>query len=841
MEVGLVKQVNIDQEMRESYLSYAMSVIVSRALPDVRDGLKPVQRRILYAMYDMGLRPDQPYRKSARVVGEVLGKYHPHGDQSVYEAMVRLAQDFSMRYMLVDGQGNFGSIDGDTAAAMRYTEARMSQMGFDLLADIDKDTIDFTPNFDESLKEPSVLPATIPNLLVNGSSGIAVGMATSIPPHNLTEIVGALTYMLDNWEGLDDITVSDLMRFVQGPDFPTGGLVARRRGDEDDTDAIASAYATGRGRLTVRARAHVEQMGRNKSRIIITELPYQVNKTNLMGRIADLHRDGKIEGLTDLRDESDRRGLRIIIETTRTVDAEEVLADLFRLTPLQSTFSISLLALVNNEPRVLTLKQALRYYLEHRLEVIRRRSEFDLNKARQRAHILEGLLKALDHLDEVIELIRRSRSAETAKTNLIDRFKFTEIQAQAILDMQLRRLAALERKKIQDEYKEKLALIKELEKLLAKPELMRRQIKTELEEVNGRFGDKRRTQIVNTVDGGVLTSVGLLPDERGWIMIGEKGTIGRTIGSALPTMARKPPEQPAALLGASTRDILYIVSASGRAVGIPVHRIPEAETVGSGASWTNLSSLGRSEHLAAAFVLPADGSLEGYLFLTTLAGVVKRVRLEDLPGVTADPFTVINVADDDSLGWARITDGDQEVFLATSTGQAIRFKEDTVRPMGLPASGVLGIKLDSDVNGVIGMDVVTPESFVWSITDNGLAKATPVDEYPLQNRYGQGVINLRLPKEASEVVASTLITKGVTLIVTTSGGVTKRVGLSDTVIGSRSVRPQSVMTLAAKSRVSGVVQPLTNEMLTKNKKESVSEPQKKRITRSGKSRERMEN
>ncbi len=825
MEVGLIKQVNIDQEMRESYLSYAMSVIVSRALPDARDGLKPVQRRILYAMYDMGLRPDTPYKKSARVVGEVLGKYHPHGDQPVYEAMVRMAQDFSMRYMLVDGQGNFGSIDGDAAAAMRYTEARMSPMGFDLLQDIDKNTIDFEPNFDDSLREPSVLPATIPNLLVNGSSGIAVGMATSIPPHNLTEVVGALIYMLDNWKGMDDISVADLMRFVQGPDFPTGGLIARQRGEDDDTDVIAAAYATGRGRVVVRARAHIEQMGRNKSRIIITEMPYQVNKTNLLGRIAVLHRDGRIEGLTDLRDESDRRGLRIIIETTRTVDAEDVLADLFRLTPLQSTFSISLLALVNGEPRVLTLKQALRHYLEHRLEVVRRRSEYDLEKARQRAHILEGLLKALDHLDEVIDLIRRSRSADTAKTNLIERFKLSDAQAQAILDMQLRRLAALERKKIQDEYKEKIALIKELEKLLANPEMMRQHIKSELLAVSEKFGDKRRTQIVDTVEGGVLTSTGLQPDEQVWVMVGDKGTVGRAVGATLPAMPRKPVEQPVALLRASTRDTLYLLAASGRASGLPVHRVPEAAEIGKGTAWGDLTPLGRSDHLAAAFVLPADAPREGYLFLTTLAGVVKRVRLEDLPGVTTEPFTVINVAEGDSLGWARITAGEQEILLATSGGQAIRFSEESVRPMGLPASGVLGIKLDDETDGIVGMDVVAPNSFLWSITDNGLAKATPIEEYPLQNRYGQGVINLRLPKGASEVVAATTLSKGATLIVTTSGGVTKKVGLSDTTIGSRSVRPQAIMTLAAKSRVTGVVMPVANGS---TEKASASEPSKKR-------------
>jgi DNA gyrase subunit A len=811
MEVGLIKQVNIDQEMRESYLSYAMSVIVARALPDARDGLKPVQRRILFAMYDMGLRPDSPYRKSARVVGEVLGKYHPHGDQPVYEAMVRMAQDFSMRYMLVDGQGNFGSIDGDAAAAMRYTEARMSMMGFDLLQDIDKDTIDFEANFDDSLREPSVLPATIPNLLVNGSSGIAVGMATSIPPHNLGEIVNALIYVLDNWATLDDISVADLMRFIPGPDFPTGGLIASRRGTDDDTDVIASAYATGRGRIVVRARAHIEQMGRNKNRIVITEIPYQVNKTNLLGRIADLHRDGKIEGLTDLRDESDRRGLRIIIETTRTVEAEKVLADLFRLTPLQTTFSISLLALVNGQPRVLTLKQALRVYLDHRLEMVRRRSEHDLAKARQRAHILEGLLKALDNLDEVIALIRRSRTAETARTNLMERFKLSEIQAQAILDMQLRRLAGLERKKLQDEYKEKLTLIKELQKLLAKPELMRDQIKSELQEVVRRFGDKRRTQIVVNVETGVMSSTGLLPDEQGWILISEQGTVGRVTGKGIPTISRKPPEPPAAIIAANTRDTLYLITAGGRAVGVPVHRIPEVEEIGRGVPWSDLSPLGRSDRLATAFRLPTDDEREGYLFLTTIGGVVKRIRLSELPGVTAEPFTVMNVAEDDMLGWARVTTGVEEIILATSSGQAIRFSEDTVRPMGLPASGVMGIKLDNETDGVIGMDVFVTEGFLWSITDNGLAKATPLTEYPLQNRYGQGVINMRLPKGASEVAAAAVLIKGVQLLLTTSTGSTKKISLSDSVIGGRNIRPQPAMALGARNRITGVVFALGHE------------------------------
>jgi DNA gyrase subunit A len=654
-------------------------------------------------------------------------------------------------------------------------------------------------------------------------------MATSIPPHNLVEIVNALVFVLEHWTKLDDISVADLMNFIPGPDFPTGGLIARQRGDEDETDVIASAYATGRGRIVVRAKAHIEQMERNKNRIVITEIPYQVNKTNLLGRIADLHRDGKIEGLTDLRDESDRRGLRIIIETTRTVDAEKVLADLFRLTPLQSTFSISLLALVNGEPKVLTLKQALRVYLEHRLEVVRRRSEYDLEKARQRAHILEGLLTALDHLDEVIAIIRRSRTADTARTNLMERFKFTEIQAQAILDMQLRRLAGLERKKLQDEYKEKLTLIKELQKLLARPELMREQIKTELLEMSRRFGDKRRTQIVKTAEGGVLTSTGLLPDEMAWIMISEQGTIGRAAGKIMPAISRKPPETPVALLAANTRDILYLISAGGRAVGLPVHRVPEADDVGHGVPWSDLTPLGREDRLAAALVLASESDREGFLFLTTLGGVVKRVRLEDLPGVTAESFPVMNVAEDDALGWARITTGDDELLLVTSSGQAIRFSEDSVRPMGLPAAGVMGIKLDSETDGVVGMDIYVPDGFLWSVTDNGLAKATPVTDYPLQNRYGQGVINMRLPKGASEVVAAAVLTKGSQLILTTSTGSTKKIALSDTTIGSRSVKPQPALALGARNRITGVVAPVGTEAGKKKKNDRTAANNRGRI------------
>ncbi|MCP4358579.1 MAG: DNA gyrase subunit A [Chloroflexi bacterium] len=804
MEIGTVKTIDIDKEVRESYLSYAMSVIVSRALPDARDGLKPVQRRILYAMYDMGLRPNTSFKKSARVVGEVLGKYHPHSDQAVYDAMVRLAQDFSLRYPLVEGQGNFGSIDGDAAAAMRYTEARMSPMGFDMLEDIEKETIDYNPNFDDSLHEPAVLPATLPNLLINGASGIAVGMATSIPPHNLGEVIDALAYMLDNWQKLDDISLSDLMQFIQGPDFPTGGLVFRYREVKgSETDAFSSAYGTGRGRFIVRAKAHVEEMERNKSRIVITELPYQTNKTNLLGRIANLHRDGKIEGLTDLRDESDRNGMRIILETTRNVEPEEVLARLFKLTPLQSTFSFSLLALVNGEPRVLTLKQALRFYLEHRLEVVRRRSEHDLQKAEHRAHILEGLLKALDNLDAVIDTIRRSRTVETARANLRKKFKLSKIQAQAILDMQLRRLAGLERRKLQNEYKELQQLIKYLRKLLADPGMMREVVGDELAAIRDEYADVRRTQIVDSTESKVVTAADLLPDEQVWVMIGEKGIIARTTSPQPVKIPLKPKEQPLALLEANTQDVLYLFAADGRAVSLPVYQLPQAREMGVGNHWADLSGLSRRDHLVDGVILP--GGTEGYLFLTTLGGVVKRVRIEDLPGITSEPFTVMNVPDEDSLGWAQLTDGAREVILATAAGQSICFKEDQVRPSGLPAGGVYGIKLAHEADGVVAMDVAQLDAFLWSITDNGLAKATPLTDYPTQRRHGQGVINVRLPKDAAEVVAAVVCTEKTEILVRTGVGSTCKIRIKKGTIGGRTAKPRSVINVGERNRITGAL------------------------------------
>jgi DNA gyrase subunit A len=805
-EIGLVKQVNIDSEMRDSYLSYAMSVIVARALPDAKDGLKPVQRRILYAMHDMGLGAQGGHKKSARVVGEVLGKYHPHGDQSVYDAMVRMAQDFSMRYPLVDGQGNFGSIDGDAAAAMRYTEVRMTAMGADMLRDIRLDTIDFISNFDDSLTEPAVLPSAIPNLLVNGSSGIAVGMSTSVPPHNLGEVIDALAYMLDHWEKRENLTVSDLMKFIQGPDFPTGALVFRHRGASSETDALANAYATGRGRVIVRAKAHVEHMERNKSRIVITELPYQINKTNLISKIADLHRDGKVDGLTDLRDESDRNGMRIIIETTRNVDPSDILATLFRITPMQTTFSIIMVALVKGKPKLLTLKQALLVYLVHRLEVIRRRSEHELAKARQRAHILEGLQVALDNLDEVIATIRRSRTVETARNNLQRQFKLTEIQAQAILDMQLRRLAGLERRKIQEEYKEKLKLIKNLVRLLSQPQLLRLAVKEELLKIKERYSDIRRTQIVmEASESADLTAADLLPDETVWVMVGDAGLLARTAGPSMVKILTKPQELPLSLLEANTQDVVYLFAADGRAVSLPVYQLPQAQSFGEGQHWAELTGFSRRDYVAAALIRPSD--LDGFVLFATVGGMVKRIKLEHLPGLMDTPFVVMNVSDDDALGWARLTGGEDHIMLALASGRAIRFEEKDVRSMGLQAAGVMGVKLANDTDGIVAMDIVGDDSnaLYLTVTDNGLAKATPLTAYPKQGRNGQGVINVRLPKDATEVVAAVAVTAEDYLYISTAMGAVMRVKVDKVRVGNRPIKPRPIMTLGNRNRVTGLV------------------------------------
>ncbi|MEI6291249.1 MAG: DNA topoisomerase (ATP-hydrolyzing), partial [Chloroflexota bacterium] len=680
MELGLVRKIDIDREMQEAYLDYAMSVIVSRALPDARDGLKPVQRRILYAMYDMGLRADSAYKKSARIVGEVLGKYHPHGDSAVYEAMARMAQDFSLRCMLVDGQGNFGSVDGDPPAAMRYTEARLALPALDILVDINKNTVDFSSNFDDTLTEPTVLPAAIPNLLVNGATGIAVGMATSIPPHNLGEVSDALIYMLDNWEKLDDIDVDHLMNFIQGPDFPTGGVIIQESGE----DGIEAAYGSGRGKVTIQARAHFEEMERGKNRIIVTELPYQVNKSSLIERIAEMAREGHIEGLADLRDESDRTGMRIVIELSKNIDPEKILGELYKRTSMQSTFSIILLALVDGEPRMLTLKQALRVYIEHRLTVIRRRAEFDLDKAKARAHILEGYLIALKNLDEIIDIIKKSPDVESARERLIKRFKLSELQANAILEMQLRRLAGLERKKIETEYKEITALIKSLETLLASPKLMRDVAVSELTRVKEAYADKRRTHIINLKEGkqkrSVLTTAQLLPDQAVWIGMNNDGLLSRSHEDKTPRLSGV--DAPRLLVQANSTDTIYLVSDKGQAAAIAIHTLPETEKLSDGTPFNKLSPLKPLEKPILAFALPRRSNLpEDTCVLTvTRGGMLKKSLVSELPGPSAQTFNLCKVNEGDALGWVALTDGRKELLLATVGGMAIRFSEEDIRP-----------------------------------------------------------------------------------------------------------------------------------------------------------------
>lgn len=738
-----VRKVDIDREMQQSYLDYAMSVIVARALPDARDGLKPVHRRILYAMHDMGLRPNSPFRKSARVVGEVLGKYHPHSDAAVYDAMARMAQDFSMRIGLVDGQGNFGSVDGDPPAAMRYTEARLTEAAEHMLADIRKDTVEFLDTFDGTLQEPEVLPASLPNLLVNGATGIAVGMSTNIPPHNLGEVVDALIHMLENWTHLEDVNVEELMAYVHGPDFPTGGVILK----DKDKDGIASAYGSGRGRIVLQARAYVEAISRGRERILVTELPYQVNKSNLIEKIASLAREGKLEGISDLRDESDRQGMRLVIELSKSANAANVLQQLYKRTQMQTTFGIITLALVNGEPRLLGLKQALKVFIEHRLDVVRRRSEHDLARAQERAHVLEGLRVALQHLDAVVDLVRKAQDVEEARAKLMKRFELSEIQANAILDMPLRRLAALERKKIETEYKETLALIKSLESLLGSPKKMRAAVGEELIAVKEAYADRRRTQIVAVGKQGqaaLLTARQLEADNTVWVGINGKGQISRSAENKSPRPSGK--DAPRFMLQASSRDTLFLVAESGKAAALAIHALPVADALSDGEPYSRVSALKPSDELAAVFALPPlEERPDGYLVTVSESGVVKKSELADLPGPVAQSLRIAGTKTGDRLVAAFLSDGSSELLLATAGGMAIRFKEEEVRPMGLSASGVNGIKLK-------GKDVVTaalaldPAEPVLLLSSDGRAKNVKVADFPLQGRYGQGVIAWKLEK-----------------------------------------------------------------------------------------------
>ena len=806
MEVGLVRKIDIDEEMQQAYLDYAMSVIVARALPDARDGLKPVHRRILYAMYDMGLRTDSAYKKSARIVGEVLGKYHPHGDMAVYDAMARMAQSFSMRYPLVDGQGNFGSVDGDPPAAMRYTEARLAPPAHYMLADINKNTVDFEDNFDGTLEEPSVLPAALPNLLVNGATGIAVGMSTSVPPHNLGEVVDAIRYMLENWEKLDDVDVEDLMRFVQGPDFPTGGIIIQ----EAEGDGLMSAYGTGRGRVVVQARAHLEEMDRGRNRIIVTELPYMTNKATLIERIAELVRDERLEGIVDLRDESDRQGMRIVIELSKNADPEAMLRSLYKYTPMQSTFSVIMLALVDGEPRMLSLKQALRVYVEHRLEIVRRRSQYDLERARQRAHILEGLRVALKNLDEVISMIRKAPDVETARVRLMKRFKLTEIQAQAILDMPLRRLAALERKKIEDEYKEVQALIKELESLLRSPKKMRQVVGDELLAVKEAFGDARRTQIVHLKAGekrvSLLTARDLTPEKLIWLAVTPEGLISRSPAEKQPRLVGK--DAPAWLIQASTRDTLYLVCEQGEAAAVAIHTLPERENPAEGLALSKVSALAQGNRLAALFTLPPKGERPEEHFVITISrqGMIKKSALGELPGAASGTFILTRVNEGDRVGWALISNGQSEVLLATARGMAIRFSTEEVRPMGLVAAGVMGVKLQSG-DEVVGSDLLPRPGEVFLLASDGNAKRVAVDQFPRQGRYGQGIQAWK-PAANAQVVGMAIGKGSTRAILHLETNAPKTIRLDEAPLVSRAARGSQVIKgLKAGERITGLTVP----------------------------------
>lgn len=770
-----VQEVNISQEMRTSFLDYAMSVIVSRALPDVRDGLKPVHRRILYAMNDLGMTSDKPYKKSARIVGEVIGKYHPHGDSAVYEAMVRMAQDFNYRYMLVQGHGNFGSVDGDSAAAMRYTEARMSKISMEILRDINKDTIDYQDNYDGSEKEPVVMPARFPNLLVNGAAGIAVGMATNIPPHQLGEVIDGVLAVSKNPE----ITLPELMEIIPGPDFPTAGLILGRSG-------IRKAYETGRGSITLRAKAQIEETSSGKPVIIITEIPYQVNKARLIEKIADLVRDKKIDGITDLRDESDRNGMRIVIELRRDANANVLLNNLYKQTALQTSFGINLLALVDGQPKVLSLKQCLEHYLDHQKVVIRRRTAFELRKAEARAHILEGLRVALDHLDEVISLIRNSQTAEIAKNGLIEKFSLTEKQAQAILDMRLQRLTGLEREKIEEEYQGLVELIAELKAILADEEKVLEIIREELTEVKERFNDERRTEIV-TSGLETIEDEDLITRENIVVTLTHNGYIKRLPsstyrsqkrgGKGIQGMGTNEDDFVEHLISTSTHDTILFFSNKGKVYRSKGYEIPEFGRTAKGIPIINLLEVEKGEWINA--IIPvSEFDDESYLFFTTRHGISKRTPLSQFANIRNNGLIALSLRDEDELMAVRLTDGNKQMIIGTKNGLLIRFPETDVRQMGRTAAGVKGITLtDDDV--VVGMEILEEDYHVLIVTEKGYGKLTPASEYRVQSRGGKGLKTCKITENNGSLVTVKATTGEEDLMIITASGVIIRMDIKD--------------------------------------------------------------
>ncbi len=772
---GKVIPINIEDEMKKSYIDYAMSVIVGRALPDVRDGLKPVHRRILYAMRELGLSPDKPHRKSARIVGDVLGKYHPHGDTAVYDAMVRLAQDFSTRYPLVDGHGNFGSIDGDSPAAMRYTEARLSPLAIEMLADINKGTVDFTLNFDETLKEPTVMPSRFPNLLVNGSSGIAVGMATNIPPHNLAEVIDGVVMMIDN----PDISSKELMLAIKGPDFPTGGLILGKEG-------IKSAYKTGRGRIKVRAKTEIVPIGSSgKHQIIITEIPYQVNKSRLIEKIAELVKDKKIEGISDMRDESDRNGMRIVIEVKRDANPKIILNRLYKQTQMQTTFGVIMLALVDGEPKILNLRQMIYYYLEHQKDVVTRRTRYDLTRAEDRAHIVEGLRIALANLDAVIDLIKKSENVEAARQGLMEKFNFTEKQAQAILDMRLQRLTALEREKLDLEYKELIEKIRYFKSILAEEKLLLEVIKKEILEIKEKYSDERRTKI--TLDATELDVEDLIEDEEVVITFTQRGYIKRLPlntyksqrrgGRGVIGITTKEEDYTTHLLTTTTHNNILFFTNKGRLYRTKAYEIPEGSRTSKGTSIVNLLQLDPNEKITA--IIPVrDFDIDADLLMATKKGMVKKSLLSEYETYRKNGLIAINLKEDDELIGVELTDGNQKVILVTNKGMSICFNEKDIRRVGRTAMGVIGIRLKPE-DYVVSMDLVRDKKDLLVVTENGFGKRTPIDDYRVQRRGGKGIKTYKITEKTGNIIGARTVTDDDEIMIINSEGIIIRLEVKD--------------------------------------------------------------
>ncbi|MDO5409833.1 MAG: DNA gyrase subunit A, partial [Lachnospiraceae bacterium] len=772
-----VHDIDLQKTMETSYIDYAMSVIAARALPDVRDGLKPVQRRILYSMIELNNGPDKPHRKCARIVGDTMGKYHPHGDSSIYEALVKLAQDFNTRYPLVDGHGNFGSVDGDGAAAMRYTEARLSKISMEMLSDINKDTVDFVPNFDDTEKEPSVLPSRYPNLLVNGTTGIAVGMATNIPPHNLRETINAVVKIIDNQvEEERETSVDELMDIVKGPDFPTGGEIMGKSG-------IDEAYRTGRGKIRVRAVADIETMPNGKSRIIVTEIPYMVNKARLIEKIADLVKDKKLDGITDLRDESDRTGMRICIELRRDVNANVMLNKLYKHTQMMDTFGVIMLALVDNEPRVLNLKDMLGYYLEHQKEVVTRRTRYELNKAEERAHILQGLLIALDHIDEVISIIRASRNTQEAKRNLIERFEFSDAQAQAIVDMRLRALTGLEREKLEGEYRELMAQIEKLKAILADEKKLLMVIRGEITAIRDKYGDERRTAI--SMDAADLNNEDLIPDESVVITMTNLGYIKRMSsdtfraqhrgGKGIKGMQTVDQDVIEELILTRTHRYLLFFTNKGRVYRMKTYEIPEAGRTARGTAIVNILQLQPEEKITA--VIPLKEFEAGkYIFMCTKYGMVKKTPMEDFRNIRKTGLQAINMRENDDLIEVKYTDGDRELVLVSRSGMCIRFNENDVRPTGRNSMGVRGMDLQEG-DELIGMQMDSQGEYLLLATSLGMGKKTRMNEFKAQNRGGKGVKCYKINEKTGDIVGAKAVNDGQELMIVTTGGIIIRISI----------------------------------------------------------------